>query len=416
MAMAMACPASGFPLRLHLPLLAICLASLNVMLVAGCYSAIFSFGDSLADTGNRLHSHRFDPVGRFPYGETFFHHPTGRYSDGRVMLDFIAQAIGLPMVRPYLAGTRDGEDFRYGANFAVGGATALDNEFFRSKGMEVSWTNDSLSVQLEWFKHLLPSLCSTNCRDLMGESLFSVGEIGGNDYNHAFFQGRGVDEIKTFVPGVVSAIGSAIEELIKLGARTMIVPGNFPIGCVAVYLTMFQSDRREDYESGTGCIEWLNQFSMYHNRLLLDELSQLRRRYPQATIIYANYYEAAMAIVRSPREYAWTKCRIRKVSSCGVLWRWRSLQLQRLHQVRKRRRRVRQSVEPALLGRRTPDRGSLQGHRPGPVRTIHRPFHFTIMSDYKVECCGLRRQVFRSILTSTCCVHPDGNSCNVTGT
>ncbi|URE08648.1 lipid catabolic process [Musa troglodytarum] len=307
MAMAMACPASGFPLRLHLPLLAICLASLNVMLVAGCYSAIFSFGDSLADTGNRLHSHRFDPVGRFPYGETFFHHPTGRYSDGRVMLDFIAQAIGLPMVRPYLAGTRDGEDFRYGANFAVGGATALDNEFFRSKGMEVSWTNDSLSVQLEWFKHLLPSLCSTNCRDLMGESLFSVGEIGGNDYNHAFFQGRGVDEIKTFVPGVVSAIGSAIEELIKLGARTMIVPGNFPIGCVAVYLTMFQSDRREDYESGTGCIEWLNQFSMYHNRLLLDELSQLRRRYPQATIIYANYYEAAMAIVRSPREYGFGK-------------------------------------------------------------------------------------------------------------
>ncbi|CAL9188106.1 unnamed protein product [Musa hybrid cultivar] len=307
MAMAMASPASGFRLRPHLLLLAICLASLNVMLVAGCYSAIFSFGDSLADTGNRLHSHRFDPVGRFPYGETFFHHPTGRYSDGRVMLDFIAQAIGLPMVQPYLAGTHDGEDFRYGANFAVGGATALDNEFFRSKGMEVSWTNDSLSVQLEWFKHLLPSLCSTNCSDLMSESLFSVGEIGGNDYNHAFFQGRGVDEIKTFVPGVVSAIGSAIEELIKLGARTMIVPGNFPIGCVAVYLTMFQSDRREDYESGTGCIEWLNQFSMDHNRHLLDELSQLRRRYPQATIIYANYYEAAMAIFRSPQEYGFGK-------------------------------------------------------------------------------------------------------------
>ncbi|CAL9057172.1 GDSL esterase/lipase At1g28650-like [Musa acuminata AAA Group] len=311
MAMAMASPASGFRLRLrlrpHLLLLAICLASLNVMLVAGCYSAIFSFGDSLADTGNRLHSHRFDPVGRFPYGETFFHHPTGRYSDGRVMLDFIAQAIGLPMVQPYLAGTHDGEDFRYGANFAVGGATALDNEFFRSKGMEVSWTNDSLSVQLEWFKYLLPSLCSTNCSDLMSESLFSVGEIGGNDYNHAFFQGRGVDEIKTFVPGVVSAIGSAIEELIILGARTMIVPGNFPIGCVAVYLTMFQSDRREDYESGTGCIEWLNQFSMYHNRHLLDELSQLRRRYPQATIIYANYYEAAMAIFRSPQEYGFGK-------------------------------------------------------------------------------------------------------------
>lgn len=126
------------------------------------------------------------------------------------------------MVQPYLAGTHDGEDFRYGANFAVGGATALDNEFFRSKGMEVSWTNDSLSVQLEWFKHLLPSLCSTNCSDLMSESLFTVGEIGGNDYNHAFFQGRGVDEIKTFVPVVVSAIGSAIEVTSVLGSRLAI--------------------------------------------------------------------------------------------------------------------------------------------------------------------------------------------------
>ncbi|CAL9123944.1 unnamed protein product, partial [Musa textilis] len=238
-----------------LPLLAICLASINAILVAGCYISIFSFGDSIADTGNGIRSNQFDLVGRFPYGETFFHHPTGRYSDGRLIIDFIAQAIGLPLVRPYLAGTDDGEDFRCGANFAVGGATALDKEYFMSKGMDVYWTNNSLSIQLESFKQLLPSLCSTDCSNRMNESLFLVGEIGGDDYNHAFFQGRSVDEIKTFVPDVVSAIGSAIEELFKLGARTMIV-------CIAIYLTRFQSDKREDYESETGCIGWLNQFSV----------------------------------------------------------------------------------------------------------------------------------------------------------
>ncbi|RRT51094.1 hypothetical protein B296_00041783 [Ensete ventricosum] len=289
--------------RFHLPLLAICLASIDAILVAGCYISIFSFGDSIADTGNGIRCNQFDEVGRFPYGETFFHHPTGRYSDGRLIIDFIAQNIGLPLVRPYLAGTDDGEDFTCGANFAVGGATALDKKYFISKGMDVYWTNNSLNIQLESFKQLLPSLCSTDCSNRMNEWLFLVGEIGGNDYNHAFFQGRSVDEIKTFVPDVVSAIGSAIEELIKLGARTMIVPGNFPIGCIAIYLTRFQSDKREDYESETGCIDWLNQFSMYHNRLLLDELGHLRQRHPNATIIYANYYEAAMAIIRSPKEY-----------------------------------------------------------------------------------------------------------------
>ncbi|KAJ8493133.1 hypothetical protein OPV22_014854 [Ensete ventricosum] len=127
------------------------------------------------------------------------------------MIDFIAQAVGLPFVRPYLAGNC-GEDFRYGVNFAVGGATALDNECFRSMGLQIIWTNYSLGAQLEWFRQLLPSLCSSDedRGTLMGNSLFLVGEIGGNDCNHPLLQGRSIDEIKTFVPNDVDVISSAI--------------------------------------------------------------------------------------------------------------------------------------------------------------------------------------------------------------
>lgn len=59
--------------------------------IAESYTSIFSFGDSLADTGNLLHLRANDPpnVGRFPYGRTYFHHPTGRFSDGRLIIDFI---------------------------------------------------------------------------------------------------------------------------------------------------------------------------------------------------------------------------------------------------------------------------------------------------------------------------------------
>lgn len=45
---------------------------------------------------------------------------------------------------------------------------------------------------------------------ILGNSLFLVGEIGGNDYNHPFFQNQRVEEIRTFVPSVVEAISSAI--------------------------------------------------------------------------------------------------------------------------------------------------------------------------------------------------------------
>lgn len=56
----------------------------------GCYSHFFAFGDSLIDTGNFIrYSTAPGPVAHSPYGETFFHRPTGRWSDGRLIVDFI---------------------------------------------------------------------------------------------------------------------------------------------------------------------------------------------------------------------------------------------------------------------------------------------------------------------------------------
>lgn len=60
--------------------------------VYGSYESIISFGDSLADTGNLIRlskSNKIVASSVLPYGETFFHHPTGRFSDGRLVIDFI---------------------------------------------------------------------------------------------------------------------------------------------------------------------------------------------------------------------------------------------------------------------------------------------------------------------------------------
>ncbi|XP_042411324.1 sinapine esterase-like [Zingiber officinale] len=140
------------------PFLAVALLILGGLTTGeGCFSAIFCFGDSITDTGNAVRLGGVGgPGGVSPYGRTFFGRPTGRYTDGRVILDFIAQGFGLPLVRPYL----EGGDFRKGANFAVAGATALDLDFFSAKGIDASWTRKSLRVQIEEFKQLLPSLSS----------------------------------------------------------------------------------------------------------------------------------------------------------------------------------------------------------------------------------------------------------------
>ncbi|CAO2170809.1 unnamed protein product [Urochloa humidicola] len=273
---------------------------------SGCYTRLFSFGDSLADTGN----HRFfyandsDPVLRLPYGETFFHRATGRFSNGRIVLDFIAEELGLPFVRPYLSGGR-AEDFARGANFAVGGATALAPDFFRDRGFD---TGDvaHLDMEMSWFRDMLGLLCPgglAGCSEVMDQSLFVVGEIGGNDYNLPLLAKVPFDNVITYVPIVIAKISSTITELIGLGAKTLVVPGNFPIGCVPSYLLLFQSDSKEDYEAESGCIGWLNEFTRYHNKLLIEELEKLRKLHPGVTIIYADYYGAAMEVFVSPQQY-----------------------------------------------------------------------------------------------------------------
>jgi hypothetical protein len=93
-----------------------------------------------------------------------------------------------------------------------------------------------------------------------------------------------------------------MQELIELGAVTLLVPGNLPIGCLPSFLTTFQSSDSREYDS-FGCIKWLNNFSKYHNKLLLLQLGHLREIHPHATIIYADYYNAAIRFYRSPDKF-----------------------------------------------------------------------------------------------------------------
>ncbi|KAJ0645437.1 putative sinapine esterase [Helianthus annuus] len=142
-----------------------------------------------------------------------------------------------------------------------------------------------------------------HCKQLIGCSLILMGEIGGNDYNHALESGKSIAEVETYVPYVINAIISAVNELIELGARTLVIPGNLPIGCSATYLTMFYGSNKMKYDNSTGCITQLNKFAEYHNELLKTELNQIREDHPEVSIIYADYYNAAMQIFRYPNTY-----------------------------------------------------------------------------------------------------------------
>ncbi|KAK9019223.1 hypothetical protein V6N11_053749 [Hibiscus sabdariffa] len=253
------------------------------------------------DTGNllavsRSESRRLSSSAFPPNGCTFFHRPSGRLCDGRLIIDFLAEGLGVPFLPPYY-GCRNGslEQLEHGVNFAVAGAFAQNSSFLAERGI-TSTTNISLGVQVNSFKHFLPSLCSSSsdCKEFLRTSLIVMGVVGGNDYTHAIQEGINIEEIREFVPLVVESITSSINELIEFGAVTFLVPGQFPMGCSPSLLTQFQGSDKDNYDPSTGCLTWPNQFPKQHSELLRKELEKLRARHPDANIVYVDYYDLAM--------------------------------------------------------------------------------------------------------------------------
>ncbi|KAL2247714.1 GDSL esterase/lipase At5g03980-like [Sesamum indicum] len=257
------------------------------------FDQIYQLGDSISDTGNLI---REFPIGsstsfaRLPYGETFFKNATGRCSNGLLMIDYIALDAGLPFLPAYK--DRDA-DFKHGVNFAVAGSTALPSHVLAAKHILSPVTTSSLTIQLGWMSTHFNSIClhHRECAEKLQTALFMVGEIGGNDYNYAIFQGKTMDELQSMVPEVVHAIINAVRRVISFGATRVVVPGNFPIGCLPIYKTAFHTNKSAAYDENR-CLKQLNDFAMYHNEQLQQAIEKLQQEHPNAIVVYADYYNA----------------------------------------------------------------------------------------------------------------------------
>lgn len=70
----------------YLIVVLIIIATCNLVESKCAFEAIFNFGDSNTDTGGFYAAF---PSQGSPYGMTYFKKPTGRATDGRVIVDFL---------------------------------------------------------------------------------------------------------------------------------------------------------------------------------------------------------------------------------------------------------------------------------------------------------------------------------------
>lgn len=69
------------------------MATMGGASLKGCgFPAVYNFGDSNSDTGGISAAMTQVPP---PNGESFFGHPSGRFCDGRLIIDLIGKTVSL---------------------------------------------------------------------------------------------------------------------------------------------------------------------------------------------------------------------------------------------------------------------------------------------------------------------------------
>lgn len=267
---------------------------------AGCgYEAIFNFGDSNSDTGGFWSAFPEAPP---PNGMTYFKHPAGRASDGRLIVDFIAERIGIPFVSPYLKSI--GSDYRHGANFATLASTVL----LPQTSLFVSGLSPfALPIQLNQMKHFksqvdeLYSQGSSNLPppNIFGKSLYTF-YIGQNDFTSELAK-IGIEGVKQTLPQVISQITSTIKELHGLGGRTFFVQNLAPIGCYPSFLVQLPHGEKDIDEFG--CMIPYNNAVFEYNNMLHDALNQTRQELSDANVIYVDSHKALLELFQHPTSH-----------------------------------------------------------------------------------------------------------------
>ncbi|KAG7997302.1 hypothetical protein I3843_01G205100 [Carya illinoinensis] len=251
--------------------------------------ALFIFGDSLFDAGNNKYFNTTIPANFYPYGETFFKYPTGRYSDGRVIPDFVAEFAKLPLIPAYLhPGYKRYAD---GANFASAGAGAL-------VGTYPGYVID-LHTQLSNFKRmktlLKKEIGEAKAKTLVSRAVY-ITAIGSNDYVSAYFANSSVFQSyspEEYVDMVIGNLTTVIKGIHKEGGRKFAFLNLAPLGCTPLFKAINAGE----------CEEKITTLVKLHNKALSHVLQELESQLKGFKHSITDLYSLVNEAVNNPLKY-----------------------------------------------------------------------------------------------------------------
>ncbi|GAB4857571.1 hypothetical protein Ancab_015480 [Ancistrocladus abbreviatus] len=217
--------------------------------------AFFILGDSSVDCGTNNFLGTLARADRLPYGRDFDTHlPTGRFSNGRIPVDYLALRLGLPFVPSYLGQAGTVEDMIHGVNYASAGAGIIFSSG-SELGQHISFTQQIQQIT-DTFQQFILHMGEEAATHLISNSIVYIS-IGTNDYIHYYL--RNVS-----------------------GVQSLYLPWSF------------------------------NHFLA---TTMKQEIKELIQELPDANIIFCDAFEGSMDIMRNYKDYAF---QVTTTACCGL--------------------------------------------------------------------------------------------------
>ncbi|PIA41219.1 hypothetical protein AQUCO_02300194v1 [Aquilegia coerulea] len=249
--------------------------------------ALYVFGDSLSDSGNNNFLRTVAKVNYKPYGIDFPFGATGRFTNGKTFVDFIAQSLRLPFPPPYLGLLAENKTkITTGVNYASGSAGILpetgtamgDNLSF---GKQIKYFHDTTlglkiyKTHAEYSKHL-------------SKSIFFIS-IGSNDYMANYLQPTMFKTSLIYTPHkfaahLVDGLKQGLMKLYSLGARKFVVFNISRIGCIPA--TVYRANPKPS----TPCVEEINKLVLLYNTRLPSAIKELEHILVGSTFVLGDAY------------------------------------------------------------------------------------------------------------------------------